>query len=99
LEVGQGQYTFLLNEGGGIIDDLIAYRVDDDRFLLVVNASRTEEDFAWLQKHLASHVTIDNRSADFGGVAIQGPRVIELFHALLGETVDLPTRNHIVDVT
>jgi aminomethyltransferase len=90
LEVGQGQYTFLLNERGGIIDDLIAYRIGDQKFLLVVNASCVDEDFAWLKKHLRSDVKIDNRSANFGGVAIQGPRVTDLF-------VDLPPRNHIVD--
>ncbi len=54
LEVGTGQYTFLLNERGGIIDDLIVYRTGPEEFLLVVNASRAEEDFAWLQKHLAA---------------------------------------------
>ncbi|HJX24774.1 MAG TPA: hypothetical protein VJ252_01350, partial [Chthoniobacterales bacterium] len=48
LAVGAGQYTFLLNEKAGIIDDLIAYRVGDEKFLFVVNASRTDEDFAWL---------------------------------------------------
>jgi aminomethyltransferase len=97
LEVDQGQYTFLLNERGGIIDDLIAYRIDEEKFLLVVNASRTGEDFAWLDRHRPKHVTLTNRSADFGGVAIQGPRVVELFHALFGKNVDLPARNHIVD--
>ena len=51
LEVGQGQYTFLLNERGGIIDDLIAYRIDAEKFLLVVNASRVDEDFNWLDRH------------------------------------------------
>ena len=98
LAVGTGQYTFLLNEKAGIIDDLIAYRVGDEKFLLVVNASRTDEDFAWLQKHLPDGVTLDNRSASFGGVAIQGPKVVELFHALLGDNADLPARNAIVDV-
>jgi aminomethyltransferase len=97
LTVGTGQYTFLLNEQGGIIDDLIVYRIGDAKFLLVVNASRADEDFAWLQKHLPGGVKIDNRSADYGGVAIQGPKVIELFHALLGDA-DLPARNAIVDV-
>src|SRR5437870_1911990 len=90
LDVGQGQYTFLLNERGGIIDDLIAYRIGEEKFLLVVNASRTDEDLAWLQKHLPAEVKIDNRSKDFGGVAIQGPRIVDLF-------TDLPARNHIVD--
>jgi len=108
LDVGTGQYTFLLNERGGVIDDLIVYRIEEQKFLLVVNAARTDEDFAWLQKHFpaveaiaaaaASEVQISNRSASFGGVAIQGPRVAELFHALFGNDVDLPPRNHIVDL-
>src|SRR5260370_20026996 len=91
LEVGQGQYTFLLNERGGIIDDLIAYRIGDKKFLLVVNASRTDEDFDWLDGHRANNVRLGDRSAHFGGVAIQGPRVTELF-------VNVPARNHIVDL-
>jgi glycine cleavage system T protein (aminomethyltransferase) len=107
LDVGMGQYTFLLNENGGIIDDLIVYRIGDQNFLLVVNAARAEEDFAWLQKHLpavaaavsaANTVQIDNRSTEFGGVAIQGPRLVELFHALFGAHKEPPARNHIVDL-
>jgi aminomethyltransferase len=91
LEVGQGQYTFLLNEKAGIIDDLIAYRIGDAKFLLVVNASRADEDLAWLKKHSRGDVKIESRSANFGGVAIQGPRIGELF-------VNLPARNQIVDL-
>ena len=98
LGVGQGQYTFLLSEDGGIIDDLIVYRIENVEFLLVVNAARTDEDFAWLDRHRPTDVDLKNRSANFGGVAIQGPRVAELFHALFGEDVDLPARNHIVDL-
>ena len=52
LDVGTGQYTFLLNDRGGIIDDLIVYRIDEQKYLLVVNAARADEDFAWLQNHL-----------------------------------------------
>src|SRR5437660_8774445 len=95
LDVGSGQYTFLLNERGGIIDDLIAYRIGEEKFLLVVNASRTDEDFAWLDRHRSHDVDLRNRSAEFGGVAIQGPRVVDLFHRLLGDDVDLPARNQI----
>src|ERR1700756_2625474 len=93
LDVGMGQYTFLLNDRGGIIDDLLVYRIGGQNLLLVVNAARTEADFAWLQKHLpaaeaavsaANTVQIDNRSANFGGVAIQGPRVVELPRAVFG---------------
>lgn len=112
LTVGTGQYTFLLNDKGGIIDDLIVYRIGDEKFLLVVNASRTEEDFAWLDRRrpaveaavsAATEVRITNRSADFGGVAIQGPKVAELFVDLFRNAsparTDLPPRNHIVDLT
>jgi aminomethyltransferase len=112
LDVGTGQYTFLLNERGGIIDDLIVYHIDEQEFLLVVNAARTDEDFAWLQDHLkegrppdrpggglktAAPWSLVNRSADFGGVAIQGPRIAELFHALFGPDTNLPSRNSIAD--
>jgi aminomethyltransferase len=96
LEVGTGQYTFLLNESGGIIDDLIVYRTAPEEFLLVVNASRTDEDFTWLERHRPNNVSLSNRSADYGGLAIQGPRVVELFHVILGNDVDLPPRNAIV---
>jgi len=114
LDLDMGQYTFLLNERGGIIDDLIVYRIEEQKFLLVVNAARTDEDFTWLQEHLkegrspdrpsgglatAAPCKLTNRSAEFGGVAIQGPRIAELFHALFGKDVELPPRNHIVDLT
>src|SRR5207237_7707067 len=62
LQIRQGQYTFLLNEHGGIIDDLIVYRIDNEKYLLVVNASRTDEDFAWLEKHIE-----EDRSPDRPG--------------------------------
>jgi glycine cleavage system T protein (aminomethyltransferase) len=99
LDVGTGQYTFLLNDRGGIIDDLIVYRTGRKKFLLVVNAARADEDFAWLHDHLpaASAIQIANRSTDFGGVAIQGPRIAELFRALFGKDASLPSRNSIAD--
>jgi len=114
LATGTGQYTFLLNENGGIIDDLIVYRIGSESFLLVVNAARTLEDFAWLQNHLkekrsfdhtadglqtVSSCTLTNRSAAFGAVAVQGPRVIELFYSLFGRDVEPPGRNHVADFT
>ena len=112
LDVGTGQYTFLLNDHGGIIDDLIAYRIDEQKYLLVVNAARADEDFAWLQNRLkegrsphhsggletAVSCTLSSRSADFGAVAIQGPHTMALFHALFGKDIKPPARNHIVDV-
>ena len=105
LDVGMGQYTLLLNDRGGIIDDLIVYRIDEQKYLLVVNAARADEDFAWLQNHLNEMRSLDrascnltSRSSDFGAVAIQGPRTMALFHALFGKDIELPARNHIADV-
>ena len=115
LAPGAGQYTFLLNENGGIIDDLIVYRIASETFLLVVNAARADDDFAWLQDHLeVGHASglpdrtdrkrdvcatmLTSRSTNFGAVAIQGPRTAALFDALFGKEIELPARNHIVDV-
>jgi len=98
LDVGTGQYTFLLNDRGGIIDDLIVYRIDEQKYLLIVNAARADEDFKWLQDHLREGISLVSRSADFGAVAIQGPQTTVLFHELFGKDVELPPRNQIVDV-
>ena len=98
LDVGMGQYTFLLNDRGGIIDDLIVYRINEQKYLLVVNAARADEDFAWLQNHFKEGCSLTSRSSDFGAVAIQGPRTMALFHALFGKDIELPARNHIADV-
>jgi aminomethyltransferase len=98
LDVGMGQYTLLLNDRGGIIDDLIVYRIDEQKYLLVVNAARADEDFAWLQNHLKEGCSLTNRSADFGAVALQGPQTMALFHALIGKDIELPARNHIVNI-
>ena len=70
LEIGIGQYTFLLNDTGGIIDDLIVYRIGDQEFLLVVNAARVDEDFDWLDRHLCLYK--EGRSAARPGPAAAG---------------------------
>ena len=95
LEVGTGQYTLLLNDEAGIIDDLIAYRIEEEKFLLVVNAARIGEDFAWLRSHLATGVQLENESEQFAGLAIQGPKVGQLFKAVFGQEKELPARNQI----
>jgi aminomethyltransferase len=97
LALGEGQYTFLLNENGGIIDDLILYRVGDAEFLLVVNASKIEEDFTWLERHRSGEVKLASRSKEFGAVAIQGPRAVEFFRAWISENQEPPVRNRIAN--
>jgi len=86
LAAGQGQYTLLCNEQGGVIDDLYVYRVGVAEFLLVINAGRIEADLAWLEKQLAAwpqlgSVTLKDDSAEQGAVALQGPRAAEIIDA------------------
>jgi aminomethyltransferase len=86
LETGQGQYTLLCNERGGVIDDLYAYRLAPESYLLIVNASRTDADFDWLQRQQAAFqksepFELRNASAETGAVAVQGPRVVEFIGA------------------
>src|SRR5208283_1686210 len=54
LAVGQGQYTLMCNERGGVVDDLYAYRLGPEEYLLIINASRIEADLAWLERQLAA---------------------------------------------
>jgi aminomethyltransferase len=88
LAVGQGQYTLLCLEHGGVVDDLYVFRTADQAYLLVLNASRLEADLAWLQKQLATYpqggqVQLDNVSAATGAVAVQGPQVVDFINACL----------------
>jgi aminomethyltransferase len=91
LTVAEGQYTLMLNDAGGVIDDLIVYRLEQNHYFLVVNAAKIEEDFLWLSEHRAGEVTVLNRSDHFAAVAVQGPKSLELFRPI-GE---LPDRNRI----
>src|SRR2546423_5408429 len=74
---GQAQYTLLTNEQGGIVDDLIVYERDPEHFLLIVNASNREADFAWLRDREASGAEVRDVSDDYALLAVQGPRSIE----------------------
>ncbi len=74
---GRAQYTLLTNERGGIVDDLIVYELDPHRFLLVVNASNAQSDFAWLKEREIRGTEVSDRSAEYALLAVQGPRAIE----------------------
>ncbi len=74
---GQAQYTLLTNERGGIVDDLIAYRLDRFRWLLVVNASNREADFTWLKEREIPGSDVRDVSDRYALLAVQGPRTLE----------------------
>jgi aminomethyltransferase len=77
IGVGQAQYTLLTNESGGIVDDLIAYRLDDFRYLLIVNASNRETDFEWLKERELPGSDVRDVSEEYALLAVQGPRSLE----------------------
>jgi len=91
LQISDGQYTLLLNEQGGVIDDLIVYCRGSNDYFLVVNAAKIEEDFSWMQSRRAGEVAVSDLSDHFAALAVQGPGSVEL----LRHFAELPTRNRI----
>ncbi|MCH7892421.1 MAG: glycine cleavage system aminomethyltransferase GcvT [Gemmatimonadetes bacterium] len=88
LVVGQCQYSAMCAEDGGIRDDLVVYRMAD-HYMLVVNASRREEDWAWISEHSeALDVALEDRSDDMGPLAPQGPRAQEMLDPLTDVNLD-----------
>lgn len=80
---GKAQYSALLNHAGGVVDDVIVYRVTAERFLVCVNASNAEKDFEWMRAHNTTSAEIVNASSEWGQIAVQGPRAIKLVAQLL----------------
>jgi aminomethyltransferase len=77
IEPGQAQYTLLTNERGGIIDDLIVYRLEEFRYLLIVNASNRVADFGWLKERELPGSDVRDVSDEYALLAVQGPQAIE----------------------
>lgn len=95
LRAGQGQYTLLLNDRGGVIDDLIAYRTSEREFFLVVNASRIDADWEHLESQLTQDddVVMANASDFTAGLAVQGPKSREVAAAIFGNDGSFPAHN------
>lgn len=82
LNSGQAQYCYFPNENGGIVDDLIIYKFNDEKYLLVVNASNIEKDWEWIQKHNTVGAEVKDLSDEYSLLAIQGPKAIEAMQPL-----------------
>lgn len=82
MKVNQCQYTALCYPDGGVVDDFITYKLDDQKFLLVVNAANTDKDFDWIKQHEKGEVTITNISDEVGQLAIQGPKAEAILQKL-----------------
>lgn len=76
---GQVKYSPMCNEQGGIVDDLMIYRLKADKYLFVVNAANHEKDYAWMKAHISGNVTLTDISEDVAQIALQGPAAEEIF--------------------
>jgi aminomethyltransferase len=81
------KYGFMLNKGGGVIDDLIVYRIEADKFMMVVNAATTDKDFENLRKHFPADVKLDNISDKIAKIDLQGPLSREIIKDVLAVDV------------
>ncbi len=88
LAVGQAQYTLMCYPDGGVVDDLIIYKVSPDQFLLVVNASNIEKDFAWLNDHIIGDVALDNQSERTALLALQGPLASDILSRVTKDPIE-----------
>jgi len=87
LAVGKCKYGFLLNDEGGVIDDLIIYRLSDDELMIVVNAATRENDLKVLTQRI-SDATLDDKSTQYAKLDVQGPKSKEVLEKYFGESLD-----------
>ncbi|MBN9293444.1 MAG: glycine cleavage system aminomethyltransferase GcvT [Flavobacteriia bacterium] len=82
IDIGKAQYTCMPNGKGGIVDDLIVYRLAEQEYFLVVNASNIEKDWNWIKEHNVFGVEMTNASDEYSLLAVQGPKTIEATQSL-----------------
>ena len=91
LTDGKAQYSCLPNNDGGIVDDLIVYRIDEKSYMLVVNASNIDKDWNWINKHNTANVEMHNISEKTSLLAIQGPKALDTLQKLTDiKLADIP---------
>ncbi|RRA95516.1 glycine cleavage system aminomethyltransferase GcvT [Paenimyroides viscosum] len=82
LVPGKAQYSYLPNDKGGIVDDIITYKVSDNEYLMVVNASNIDKDFEWIASNNSMNAAFENLSDQYSLLAIQGPKANEAMQAI-----------------
>jgi aminomethyltransferase len=83
LAPGKCRYGFLLSEKGGVLDDLIVYRLDTEKYMLVVNGACIDSDFDWIQKHVPASLTLLNQSFDIAKIDLQGPESFDVLARIM----------------
>lgn len=87
IAIGSAQYNAMCYDNGGVVDDLLTYRLDDNRYLLCVNAANIDKDFEWMLSQKVGNVTITNKSNDYAQIALQGPLAEEVLQTLTSENL------------
>ncbi|WP_434749801.1 glycine cleavage system aminomethyltransferase GcvT [Paenibacillus amylolyticus] len=85
---GQAQYTLMCYPDGGVVDDLLIYKLAEQHYMLVVNASNIDKDWAWLQEHIIPGVNMINDSEQMALLALQGPLAVDILAKVTGSEVD-----------
>lgn len=100
LSIGQAQYSLMCFEDGGVVDDLLVYKLSADQFMLVVNASNIDKDLQWLQDHLIGDVVLENLSSETALLALQGPEAAAIISKVTVAPVEsLPSFHFIYKAT
>ncbi len=90
-KAGQIKYTTMLNEQGGIVDDMIIYKFADDKFMVVGNGANHEKDYNWIKAHITGDCAFTDRTMEYGQLALQGPASADILKKLCAEE-DIPTK-------
>ncbi|MGL5273733.1 MAG: glycine cleavage system aminomethyltransferase GcvT [Phocaeicola sp.] len=88
LTIGKAQYTYFPNETGGVVDDLLVYRYDEEKYMLVVNAANIEKDWEWCVTHNRVSAILEDASDWMGQLAVQGPKATEVLQKLTDIQLD-----------
>lgn len=91
LEIGKAQYSCLPNGQGGIVDDLLVYKLAEQEYMLVVNASNMEKDWSWINSHNSFNAELENIADDITLLAVQGPKAMDTLQKLTSVNLgDIP---------
>jgi aminomethyltransferase len=85
VKPAQAQYNLLLNENGGAVDDIVVYPLKPDHIFICVNASNTDKDFEWIRKHAGGDIKVENSSARYAQLALQGPEAEKILQPLTSQ--------------
>ena len=90
---GRCRYSMVCYDDGGTVDDVLVYKYSDTEYLVVVNASNTDKDYEWFASHAPAGVTVENKSAQYAQLALQGPKFMEVLNAA-GVVGEIPAKNY-----